>query len=59
MGEKNYYIVKRYLIEEYEIEATSREDAKKQVAIWGDPYGIRILKETVKKQLTKQNESNH
>lgn len=52
MEKKNNYKVKRYLIEEFEVEATSREDALYEVGIKGDPGKITILKETVKK--TKQ-----
>ena len=54
MEKKSFYIVKRYIVEEYEVEATSKKDAKEEAASEGDPYDIRILKETVKKQLTKQ-----
>ena len=50
MEKENYYIVKRYIVEEYETKATSREDAKEKVAIFGDPGKITILKETVKKR---------
>lgn len=49
MNKKDFYIIKRYLIEEYEVQGTSRENAKKQATIQGDPYKITVLKETVKK----------
>lgn len=52
MEKKNPYIVKRYLIETFEVMATSRENALEEVTIEGDPSSIEILKETVRK--TKQ-----
>lgn len=49
MEKTNLYRVKRYLIEEFEVEATSRKDALIEVGIQGDPGIVTILKETVKK----------
>lgn len=42
--------IKRYIIEEYEVEADTRKDAKKIVEKEGDPHTITITKETIKKQ---------
>ena len=51
MEKENLYTVKRYIVEEYETVATSRENAKMKVAIWGNPSKITTLKETVKRTI--------
>ena len=49
-----YWIVKRYLIEEFAIEAETKEEALRIIAERGDPYNVRFIKETAKvKKTTK------
>lgn len=43
------YKVKRYIIEEYEVLAISREDAIKACYEKVDPSNVIVIKETVKK----------
>ena len=42
-----YYIVKKTIVETYQVLANDREDAKWKII---DPYKIDIIKTTVKKQ---------
>lgn len=44
------YIIKRYLVEFFEVEANNKIDAQRIIAKYGDPYKVRIDKETVVKQ---------
>jgi len=43
-----YWIVKRYLIEEFVVEAETKEEALRIIGERGDPCEIRIIKETAK-----------
>ena len=45
----NRYIIKRYVIEEYESYGISREEALKRSFEIGDPYKVIITKTVVKK----------
>jgi hypothetical protein len=44
------WIIKRYIVEEYSVEAESRKEALEKVYKKGDPYKICVIKETVKKE---------
>ena len=46
--EKKYYSIKRYIVEEYGVEATSKEEAINVVSDRGDPARVTVLKETIK-----------
>lgn len=47
---KSYYIVKRYILEEYEVLATSKGNAKQKATEDGDPHKITVIKETAIRQ---------
>lgn len=46
-GVSGRFLIKRYLIEEFSVEATSREEAL--TLLDGGPFKITLIKETVKR----------
>lgn len=47
--EDKVWIVKRYVVEHYEVEASNREEAIEECLKEGDPYTVEVKKITVKK----------
>jgi hypothetical protein len=43
------WIVKRYVVECYEVEAPNKEEAIEECLREGDPYNVDVIKITVKK----------
>lgn len=42
------YIVRRTVLESYEVTAKNRKDALDEVSKLGDPYSVMVIRETVK-----------
>jgi hypothetical protein len=40
------WLIKRYVLEEYEVEAVNRKEALYKIGMKGDPGRVTILKET-------------